>query len=95
MTLESMGLVGDAIDLAQSVGTVVANSWFGTEDMVNDYYEMRALYENVQVHIRLCLSVQENNLLLFQAPVLVLIYCNLQNQKIIIHLSLIIVGMSL
>ena len=40
-----LGMAGLAIDLAQSVGTVVANSWFGTEDMINDYYEMSSLYE--------------------------------------------------
>ena len=40
-----LGMAGMAIDLAQSAGTTVANSWFGTEDMINDYYEMSSLYE--------------------------------------------------
>lgn len=40
-----LGIAGLAIDLAQSAGTTVANSWFGTEDMINDYYEMSSLYE--------------------------------------------------
>ena len=43
--INSLGMVGLAVDLAQSTGTAVANSWFGTEDAISDYYQMRSLYE--------------------------------------------------
>ena len=43
--INSLGMVGLAVDLAQSTGSAVANSWFGTEDAISDYYQMRSLYE--------------------------------------------------
>ena len=45
LAIQELGIYGIALDLAQSAGTAVADEWFGTSDMVSDYYQMRSLYE--------------------------------------------------
>ena len=45
MVVKSMGLTGMSVSLAQSAGTAVSNTLFGTGNMVSDYYQMSALYE--------------------------------------------------
>ncbi|MCH5298755.1 MAG: hypothetical protein J1E96_03240, partial [Ruminococcus sp.] len=45
VAVKKLGLTGIAIDLAQSAGKAIAESWFGTSTMASDYYQMRAMYE--------------------------------------------------
>ena len=45
LAIQELGIYGIAVDLAQSAGTAVADEWFGTSNMVSDYYQMRSLYE--------------------------------------------------
>ena len=45
VAVKELGLTGIAIDLAQSAGKAIAESWFGASTMASDYYQMKAMYE--------------------------------------------------